>query len=310
MLEALEQALVDEAVEHGQLVGAALHDEADDGAQHVLCDVHAVLEVAEGHLGLDHPELGGVPARVGVLGAERGAKGVDVTKGHGKALGLELAGHGEVGGAAKEVLAPVDGAVLGERRVGGVDRGDAEHLAGAFGVRGGDDGRVDVDEALALEVLVDGSRGDGAHAEDGAEEVGARTQVLDGTQELDGGALLLQRVVLGGGTLDHDALGLDLEGLRRVGRELELAGDDEGGGDAAGGDLVVVGEPVARHDDLQVLEAAAVVHGDEAKVLHVTDGADPAADGDGGAAKGLGGRVEGLDLGALHDGASLGGAVS
>ena len=53
-------------------------------------------------------------------------------------------------------------------------------------------------------------------------------------------------------------------------------------------DLVVVGERLAVHDDLQVLEAAAVVQGDEAEVLHITDGLDPAGNGHGLAAEGFG----------------------
>ncbi len=394
MREALDETLVHELVEHGELVGAAVHDVADDVLQHVLGEVHVVGEVGEGDLGLDHPELGGMARGVGVLGTERGAEGVDVAEGHGEVLGVELAGHGQRGGGAEEVLAEVHVAVLVQRRVGRVDGGDVEHLAGALAVARGDDGGVHVDEAAVLEEAVDGggvvqrrvgrvdggdvehlagalavargddggvhvdeaavleeavdggggygadaedgaeevgarthgalavARGDdggvhvdeaavleeavdggggyGADAEDGAEEVGARTQVLLGAQELDGGALLLQRVVRGGGALDHDLRRRELEGLRRVRGELELAGADERGGDVLVGDLVVVLERLAVHDDLQVLEAAAVVQGDEAEVLHVADGLDPSGDGDGTATEGLGVGVELGDLGAIH----------
>ena len=64
--------------------------------------------------------------------------------------------------------------------------------------------------------------------------------------------------------------------------------------------IFVVGERLAVHDDLQVLEAAAVVQGDEAEVLHVANGLDPAGDGHGGAAEGIGIGVELCDLGAIH----------
>ena len=58
-------------------------------------------------------------------------------------------------------------------------------------------GGVDVDKALLLEEAVDGGSRDRADAEHGAEQVGARAQVLLGAQELDGCALLLQRVIRG-----------------------------------------------------------------------------------------------------------------
>lgn len=66
------------------------------------------------------------------------------------------------------------------------------------------------------------------------------------------------------------------------------------------GDLVVVVERLAVHDDLQVAEAAAVVECNEAKVLHVADGLDPAGNGDGLATERLGVRIELRDFGAIH----------
>ena len=218
MLQALDEALVDEGVEEVELVGAVIHDVADDVLEHVLGEVHVVLEIGEGDLGLHHPELGGMALRVGVLSAERRAEGVDVAERHGEVLGLELARNREVGSLAEEVLAVVDVAMVVERRVGRVDRGHVEHLAGALAVACGDDGRVHIDEAALLEEGVDGEGGHGAHAEHGAEQVGAGAQVLDGAQELDGVALLLQRVVGGRGTLDLDGKRLELEGLLSAGR--------------------------------------------------------------------------------------------
>lgn len=134
VLQALLQALVHELVEHVELIRAVLHHVVDDVLEHLLGHVHLALEVAERHLGLDHPELRRVATGVGVLRAERGAERVDVAETHGEVLCLELAGDGEVGLLAEEVLAVVDLAVLGEGRVGRVDRGDAEHLSGALGI--------------------------------------------------------------------------------------------------------------------------------------------------------------------------------
>ena len=64
--------------------------------------------------------------------------------------------------------------------------------------------------------------------------------------------------------------------------------------------LVVVVERLAVHDDLQVAEATAVIERNEAKVLHVADGLDPAGDGDGLAAERLGIGIELRDFGAVH----------
>ena len=217
---------------------------------------------------------------VGVLRPEGGAEGVHVAEGHGEVLGVELAGDGEVGALAEEVLAVVHGAVVVLGQVLQVQGGHPEHLAGALAVAGGDDGGVDVDEAPVLEEGVDGVGRHAAHPEGGGEQVGAGPQVLDGAQVLHAVALLLEGVVGGGGALHRDGGGLDLQGLLGLGGEDHRAGDDEGGAHVLPGDLLIVGQDVGVHDDLQVLEAGAVVELDEAEGLHVPDGAGPAADGD------------------------------
>ena len=130
---------------------------------------------------------------------------------------------------------------------------------------------------------MDGEGGHAAHAEDGAEEVGAAAQVLLGAQELAGLTLLLHGVVGGGGALHHVGLGLQLKRLRTVGRELEHALEGECRAHGLRDDVVIdgVAEVLAVDDYLQVLEAAAVVERDEAEVLHIADGTDPSGDGDG-----------------------------
>lgn len=70
--------------------------------------LHVVGERAEGHLRLDHPELGEVARRVRVLGAEGRAEGVDVGEGARVVLAVELAGHGEERGPAEKVGGVVD----------------------------------------------------------------------------------------------------------------------------------------------------------------------------------------------------------
>ena len=61
---------------------------------------------------------------------------------------MQLGGDGEVRGGAEELRG---GLSFGDLSIGvGGDRGDAEGLAGALGVVGGQDGSVDMDEGLAL----------------------------------------------------------------------------------------------------------------------------------------------------------------
>ena len=63
-----------------------------------------VVEIREGHLGLDHPKLREVAACVRVLRAEGGAEGVDVSQCARHGLSGELAGHRKEGRLTEEVL--------------------------------------------------------------------------------------------------------------------------------------------------------------------------------------------------------------
>mgnify|MGYP001646557849 CR=1 FL=1 len=296
MLQTLDESLIDEAVEEREVVGAALHDGGNDVFYHRLHDLKVAVEVAERHLRLDHPELGGVARGVGILGAEGGTEGVDVAESHGEVLGVELAGDGQAGLLAEEVLRIIDLAILGLGDVLEVERRDLEHLARALAVGAGDDGGVDVGEAAALKELMHREGRGGAHAEGRVEKVRARAEMLDGAQELDAVALLLQGIVRRGRALDRDLGRLELKRLLGLGREHDLADDDERRADVLGGDLLIVGENVRVHDDLQVAEAGAVVELDEAEGLEVADGLGPAADGHGHAAVALGVSVDRCDF--------------
>ena len=53
---------------------------------------------------------------------------------------------------------------------------------------------MDVDEAAFLEEAVDGEGEAAADAEDGAEEIGARAEVGDAAEELEGVAFFLERI--------------------------------------------------------------------------------------------------------------------
>ena len=104
MVQALKQALIHKLVEHLKLIWAVLKNVCNNVAQHLFCNVHVLCKVTESHLWLNHPELCSVATSVGVLCAERWAKGVHVTKGHSKVLCLKLTRNGEVRRLTKEVL--------------------------------------------------------------------------------------------------------------------------------------------------------------------------------------------------------------
>ena len=137
----------------------------------------------------------------------------------------------------------------------------------------------------------------GADAERGGEQVGTGPQVLDGPQEFHAVTLLLQGVIRRGLALYRDAVGLHLQGLLGIRRQHHGALDDQCRAHVLCGDVLIVGQLLGGHDHLQVLKAGAVVQLDEAKGLHVADGACPAAHGHVLAAQGL---LIGEDRGNSH----------
>ena len=106
---------------------------------------------------------------------------------------------------------------------------------------------------------MDGEGGHGAHAEGRGEQVRPGAQVGHRAQELHAVALLLQGILRGGGAFHFNGIGLDLQGLLGLGGQDDLAVDDEGSAHVLLGDLLVVFQGGFLEDDLDALEAAAVV---------------------------------------------------
>ncbi len=169
--------------------------------------------LGEGHFGFDHPELCGVPRRVGVFSAESGSEGIDIAQGASEQLGFELTGDREARLPAEEVPGK-QGLPLGRRRRGERQGGHPKHFTGALAVRTGENGTVQAEEPPLPEETVHGEGGLRADPEKRAVLVGARPQVGDGAQKLVGVALLLQRVGLRVGGSHHPQRGgPDLPGL-------------------------------------------------------------------------------------------------
>ena len=297
--QALQQALVEELVEEGQLVGAMLQHIADDVFHHRLGVVHIIVQVREGHLRLDHPELRRVARGVGVLRTEGGAEGVDVAEGHGHGLALQLAGHRQVGGTAEEILGAVHLAVLGAGQVVQVQGGHTEHLARALTVGAGDEGSVHVDKALLLEEAVDGVGRGAAHPESRREGVGAGAQMGHGAQKLHGVALFLQGILRRADAQQLHAVGVDLQRLLRAGGQHHAAHHAHAGAHAGLGPVLVIFQLGGLEHHLQVLEAGAVAQLNEADVFRVPHGFGPAANGHHSAVGGGAGKQV-LDDDAFH----------
>ena len=218
---------------------------------------------------------------VGVFGPESGAKGIDVAEGRGHDFRFHLAADGEVGGATEEVFAVVGLAFFVGGDFGGVEGADAEHFARALAVAGGDDGAVDPEKFALAEELMDGLGTGIAYTHDRAQGVGAGAQVGDGAEEFEGVALLLQGVVFGGTAKDFDFRSLHLNALALCRGFDELALDSDGGSSVHSGDGFGVAGDSGVDDDLNALEAGAVVDFNEGEFLLLAFGAHPAFDGDG-----------------------------
>ena len=299
-LQTLDEALVDELVEEGHFIRAVVQHVADDVLGHGLGGVHVAGQIAECHLRLDHPELGGVTGGKALLGTEGGAEGVHLAECHGHGLGFQLAGNGQVDRLLEKVLGVIHGAVLVLGHILKVEGGHAEHLACALTVGRGEQRRVRVNEAVLLEELVDGVGSGAAHAESGVEGVGAGAQGGHGAQIFHAHLLFLQRILVRRAVAqDLHTVGIQLKGLLCLRGEHQLALDAQAAVQTGVDHLIVVCQLACFQHDLQGLEAAAVRQGDEADVLGVADVLCPAADGDLGA---VGGGVfeQRNDLSAFH----------
>ena len=218
--------------------------------------------------------------RVGVLGAERRAEGIDAAQRKRAQLALELARDGKAALLAEEILRVIHGTLVVAGHVVQIERRHLEHRAGTLAVGGGDDRRVEVVEAVLVEELVDGVGHRVADAVDGAEGVRARAQVGDLAQELERVALLLQGVALGiGRAVDLDPLGLHLDALPRTGRGDQTAVDAQAGARGDGLELLL-GDLLQVDHHLYVGYARSVVQGDESHVLIAALGAHPTFDDD------------------------------
>ncbi len=279
MVQAVDEALVHELVEELHLLGRVVHDVADHVLEHVLRQLHIILQIGKAELRLDHPELRRVTGGVGLLRAEGGSESIYVAEREREGLHVQLTADGQVDGLSEEILAVIDRSVFRHRKLSHGQGRHLEHLAGTLRVTAGDDGRVDIGEASLHEERVDRVRRQGPHAEGRHEGVGARAQVGHGAQVFEGVALLLHRIVRCRIAFQLDALHLHLKGLLGIGCEHDRAGRNDRRADAQ---LRDPGEilQLRRVHQLQGLETGTVTEHDETYRLRIAIAADPAAHGD------------------------------
>ena len=229
----------------------------------VFGEFQEAVEVHEGDLRLDHPELGEVAAGFGFLRAEGGAEAVDLAQGEGGGLDVKLAGLGEVGGVAEVI--------------------DGEERGGAFAGRRRQDGRVGADEAVGVKILRGGAHDFGADAEDGGLARGADPEMAMLHEEVD--AVLLESdgvgVGLGDALDDLEVFNVELVAAGGALVGADFAGDDDAGflGEAfegledLGGDALDVGHALDG--------AGAVAKDGEEQLAALAEVVEPSAEGDG-----------------------------
>ena len=184
-------------VEEGEIISAVLQYACDQMLAQAFGEIHVALQVHEGGLGFDHPELREVARGIAVLRAEGGAEGVDLAQGQCREFRLQLSAYGEARFATEEVLLEVHLTCVGQRWLLRVEHAHAEHLTRPLGIAGGDDGRVEVVVAKPIEILVDAEAHLVSHAEHRTVRVGAEPQMRLLPEEFQRVLLRLDRI--GGG---------------------------------------------------------------------------------------------------------------
>src|SRR5262249_9252473 len=236
---------------------AALHDRADE----VFLEYQVVGMGGEGDLRLDHPELGQVAARLGLLGAEGGDEAEDLAEADHAAFDIQLAGLRQIGVAQIEVLG-------------------REQVRGALSRHRCQDGRIEAHEALVVQPLLRSGDHLGADAQQRVLLGRAHPQVAVLHQELDAVLLGLDRI------LRRDLDDLDVGDIKLIPARRTIVGSHRAG-DPAGalqGQLLGRSEDLLRHillEDHALNHPAAVAQADEDQLALLSLACHPAGQRDG-----------------------------
>ncbi len=189
------------AAEGQQLRLTVPQDALDDVDDHLLFHFHQPVEVAEGDLRFEHPELGQVAARLRFLRAEGGTEAVDFSERENVGFVVELTGLREVGFALVEVF--------------GLEKG-----GGAFGGGGRENGRIHGDEAVVVQPLTRGGHDRGAHAQDRPLALHPNPQMAVVEREVHAVVFERHRIISLGGLHDSDLFHADFVSAGNAGGAL------------------------------------------------------------------------------------------
>ena len=195
MVQTLDQPLIHKLVEEVHLLRCILQHVADDVLQHRLCQHHVVCQICKSDFRLDHPELGRMSRRVGILRTEGRSEGIYILKCKRISFHIQLTTDSQIRLFAEKVLAVVHFAVLCQRQIVQIECSYLEHLPRAFTIAARDDRRMHIYKASLLEKGVDRVSDQRPYPEHGLESICPRTQVRDRAQIFKAVPLLLQRIV-------------------------------------------------------------------------------------------------------------------
>ena len=279
MVQTVQETFIHEGVEEVHLLRSILQHIADHIFQHGLGQLHVVLQIREGDLGLDHPELCRMAGRIGILRTEGGTEGVDIPEGLCKDLGVQLAADRKIGAFSKEILRKVYFSLPGLRYIRKIQGSYLEHFAGAFCVASGNQRGMYIHKASFLEEAVDGVSAERTDTKHCLEGIGSGTEMRHRPQELQRMSLLLKRIVRRGGSLHGYFFGLDLKGLLCVRCRHQRTLYQDCCSYVQAGDLSEILHGIMIYH-LQGLKISAIMQHDKAEGFGVPDAPDPAADAD------------------------------
>src|SRR5438270_2122627 len=174
------------------LLQAATHHVRHEG----FLQPHVGIRIVPRDLGLDHPELREVPARLGLLGTECRAEAIHLAERRGGGLDVQLAGLREIGLPEIEVI-------------------HGEERAGMLADRAGENGRVDQREVALLEEIANRLHDFVAHVRDRNLLLGAQPQMAV-LEQIRDAVLLGGDRKLGARPEDLQVRRLELDAARRA----------------------------------------------------------------------------------------------
>src|SRR5262249_10762182 len=277
--------LVDALREEFQVVGALVEQHRKDVLEERLGEIGISCQIGERDLRLNHPELGQMPRRVAILGAECWAERVDLRQRQTVRLDVELSTYGQKRFLAKKVLREVGLAIRGvwnRAAVEQVECADSKHLAGALGIARGDDRRVYPEKAPLMKVAVHGHAQRVPHTGNCAKRIRPWAQMRDLAQVFERGLFGLNRIAIR--VVDPsdyvDGFRLKLHRLPLTLACRQRAGRDQGAARRDFLDFALIVRERGSSDHLEWIEAGPVVEVNERQAsLRIPARADPAAHG-------------------------------